>query len=238
MVNYNNPNDPNVTGSSASIQWRVHMTLANRWWQWAAPIRDAITGGISDAFAWGYNLILYAQLQTRLFTATGPWLDVFAYDFLGRFLTRNGLLDGPFRVMIKSTILQERVTRAGMINILTQLTGQVPAVFEPWSPQDAGGWATTKFAYGVSGGWGSLQLPGQVFLKIRQTSAAGVPNVGGYGGATGQSNLGPYTNRFIGGAVEYVGTDTQQIGITPQLIYQVINQTRPTGVVCWTQINN
>src|SRR5258708_29848594 len=40
-----------------------------------------------------FRSILYARAQSRLSTAYGIWLDIFAYDFLGRFLIRNGVED-------------------------------------------------------------------------------------------------------------------------------------------------
>ena len=103
-----------------------------------------------DAAAWCYSWIVYAQTQARLATATGIFLDIISLDFLGRHLLRNGSTDGIFRAKIKATILQERVTRQGMISALTTLTGFVPQIFEPWNLRDATGYGVGLSGYGVS----------------------------------------------------------------------------------------
>lgn len=217
-----------ATGDSNDIVKRIKRLIPNRWFAWVAPVRDAILGGVSDSMSWGYGLIIYAKLQTRLATATGPWLDIFSYDFLGSYLQRKGLGDGLFRTVIRSTILQERVTRAGMANALSILTGSAPIIFEPWNTGDTGGYGQGTFAYGKSGGWGSIQLPGQCFIKVRRNVGSGVPRAGGYG-----SSVGGYGK----GSTEYDGPSIDQIGVTDDLIYATIEATKPTGVTCWTQID-
>jgi hypothetical protein len=131
-----------TTGSSADIVRRIHRVLPKRWFQWGAPIRDAILGGLSDSAAWCYDLIGYARAQTRLATAYGVWLDIFALDFLGRYLQRNGAPDDTFRAQIKATVLRERVTRKGMVNAVTALTGKAPWIFEPWNTGDTGAYSS------------------------------------------------------------------------------------------------
>jgi hypothetical protein len=110
------------TGTTGDIQRRVKFLIPKRWFSFVAPIRDAIIGGLSDCTANLFSFIGYAKLQTRLATATGPWLDVFCYDYLRRFLLRKGAIDDVFRKIIRATILQERVTRAGMTSAVSQLT--------------------------------------------------------------------------------------------------------------------
>jgi hypothetical protein len=217
-----------ATGDSNDILSRLKAVIPYRWFAYVAPIRDAVLGGLSDLAAWCYSWIVYATTQSRIATSTGPFLDLIAFDFLGRYLVRGGLSDNPFRARIMATILQERVTRAGMINALTLLTGQAPIIFEPWNTGDAGGYGCPNVAYGAAGGWGSMNLPGQAFVTVTRTSGSGVPNVGGYG-----SNLGGYGI----GATEYVGPSNEQIGITDDDIYATIITTKPTGVICWTKIN-
>lgn len=224
-----------VTGSSADILKRILGALPRRWFQFAAPIRDAILGGLSDGAAACYSFYTYAKQQSRIATSTGPFLDIIAYDFLGRYLIRGQMSDGTFLARIKSTILQERVTRKGMVSMLTALTGNAPWVFEPWNPNDTGAYSAARggvqygqFGYGVGkGGYGSLQLPGQVFIKVTPGSLTGVPAVAGYG-----SNIAGYGV----GAVEYIGPSSEAIGLTNAQIYAAIEATKPTGVTCWTAI--
>jgi hypothetical protein len=217
-----------ATGDSNDILTRVKLVLPGRWWSYVAPFRDAVLGGLSDGAAWCYSWFSYAVTQSRIATSTGPFLDLIAYDFLGRYLVRGGSSDNVFRTRILMTILQERVTRAGMISALTQLTGNPPVVFEPWNTGDAGGYGCGNFAYGQSGGWGSINLPGQVFLKVTRTTSSGIPFISGYGqGAGGYGK----------GTIEYVGSSISQDGVTDNEIYQTILTTKPVGVTCWTQIN-
>lgn len=223
-----------ATGDTLDILARVKRLIPFRWFQWAAPLRDAIIGGLSDCAANGYSFILYARQQSRLATATGIWLDILCYDFLRRHLLRRGTNDTVFRNVIQATILQERVTRFGMSQALTKLLNVQPFIFEPWNTGDAGGWNTPQFAYGMSGGWGSLQYPAQVFIKVSRAglAATGVPTVTGW--YRGQGSIGP--GGYGQGSIEYVSGATSQIGVTDADIYAMVANTKPTGVTCWIQI--
>src|SRR6185503_12487721 len=99
-----------ATGESRDIVNRVKRLIPHRWFSYAAPLRDAILGGLSDTASSFYDLILYAQQQARIKTASGPFLDMIAYEYLGRFLLRGDSSDQVFRQQILATILQERVT--------------------------------------------------------------------------------------------------------------------------------
>ena len=222
-------------GDSANIVDRVKQEIPKRWFRWVAPYRDAIIGGLADLAAWNYNLIGYARAQTRLASAYGIWLDIFCFDFLGRFLTRHKIAGDAFRLVIRSTILQERVTRAGMTNAITMLTGNAPSIFEPWNTGDTGaysapGGANAPNQYGSmgynvgQGGYGNMNLPAQVFMKITRGSGSGIPGVEGYGGSIAGYGI---------GAMEYVGLSSELSGITDDMIYQIINLTKPTGSICW-----
>jgi hypothetical protein len=219
-----------TTGSSSDITSRVKGLIPKRWFKWVAPYRDAIIGGLSDAASLCYNLILYARAQTRLATAYGIWLDIFAYDFLGRTIMRNKLADDTFRAIIRATILQERVTRAGMVKALMTLTGKTPSIFEPWNTFDTGAYSNASTPYGSMGygqgrgGYGSMNLPGQTFIKVARGSPSGVPNVDGYGNVIAG---------YGAGSIEYVGPGTELSGVTDAMIYQLINMTKPTGSTCW-----
>lgn len=225
-----------TTGSNVDIIARVKQLIPKRWFRFVAPYRDAILGGLADSASWNYGLIIYARAQTRLATAYGVWLDIFAFDFLGRTMTRNNAPDDAFRALIRATILQERVTRAGMTAAITALTGNVPGVFEPWNAGDTGAYSAPgptgvkygSMGYGVGhGGYGNMNLPGQVFLKITRGAPSGIPSVGGWGNTVEGWGV---------GTVEYAGALTALAGITNAMIYQLINLTKPTGSTMWTAI--
>lgn len=223
------------TGDSNDILNRVKQVLPKRWFQWIAPYRDALLGALSDRAAWCYSFIIYARAQTRISSAYGIWLDIIAFDYLGPFLPRNGAKDTAYRALIQGTILQERVTRKGMIQIVTNLSGQAPWVFEPWNTYDTGAYSSPntngfkcgQFGYGVGmGGYGSMQLPAQTFMKIYRAVTSGVPTVGGY--IDSVSGWGQ-------GALEYVSPGTPLNGVSDAIILDAINKTKPTGSTVWTQ---
>lgn len=227
-----------TTGSSDDILSRVKRLIPSRWFAWVAPYRDAIIGGLSDSAAWNYTLIGYAKAQTRLATAYGVWLDILCFDFLGGVLTRGGMLDDAFRAVIKATILQERVTRPGMINAVMKVTGLAPTIFEPWNTGDTGAYGNKaigqicggQFGYGVgNGGYGNMNLTAQSLMQVYRSAPSGVPDVDGYDGAIGGYGV---------GAIEYVGSTTQLEGITDEVIYKVINLTKATGSIVWVAFTN
>lgn len=221
------PAGPPIIGSSADILARIKRLIPNRWFAWNAPYRDAVIGGLSDLGSWCYSLILYAQKQARLATATGPFLDIFAYDFTGRYLRRNKANDAVFRAKIKATVLQERVTRAGMNNAVTLLVGTAPTILEFWNTGDCGGFDVGGCGYDVAGAWGSYDYPAQFLITVNPGPNAGIPDVDGYGG---------YSGGYDVGAIEYTEDAEVQVGISNQDVYDVINATKPTGSIGWTKI--
>jgi hypothetical protein len=214
------------TGDSADILDRVKKLLPRRWFAWVAPYRDAVLGGLSDGAASCYNIYLYAKAQSRLSTSSGPFLDLIAYDFLGRYLRRGGMNDSTFLARIKATILQERVTRKGMVSAITALVGTAPVIFEPWNTGDTGGYDVGGVGYDTAGGWGSTDLPAQVFIQVH-LPGYGVPNVAGFDTGAGG---------YDAGGLEYIGDATSLTGVTPSDIYDTIETTKPTGVTCWTAL--
>jgi len=247
-----------ATGDSNDILNRVKMLIPHRWFAWGAPLRDAILGGLSDSMAWCYSWIIYTKQQSRIATSTGPFLDLISYDFLGRHLFRKGQTDDQYRARILAVILQERVTRAGMVKAINWLTGGNPKIFEPWNTNDAGAWTgpgpstytfkAPNFAWSNTagspgvGGWGSTDLPEQAFMTVTRLIYSGIPNVAGLSGTANKGGLGawvggggpPFSN--VGHSIEWYGLNLQQVGITNDMIYDTINTTRPTGSIAWTRI--
>lgn len=226
-----------IIGTAADILQRVKQTLAKGWFKWVAPYRDAVIGGLSDSASWCYGLIAYARAQTRLSSAYGIWLDILAFDFLGRTLTRGSASDAVFRAIIRATILQERVTRAGMLNAVTALTGNAPTIFEPWNTYDTGAYSGAdgkkygSMGYGVGrGGYGNMNLPAQTFIQVTRGLPSGIPSVGGY--APGGGAVAGYGT----GAEEYVGPLVPLNGVTNDMINRMISMTKPTGTTVWVNI--
>lgn len=218
-----------MTGDVDDILTRLYGLLPP-WFpdQGSAPVLDGVLTAIATTLAFVYSLYAYAQLQTRIATATDAFLDLIAYDFLGFILQRNGASDTAFRPSIQATILQERVTRAGMISALTALTGKTPIIFEPWNTGDTGAYGGPMIGYGAAGAYGSMNLPGQVFITAYRGAGSGVPGIGGYGSALGGYGV---------GSLEYIGPDIELSGVTDDDIYDEIAITKPTGVTAWTLID-
>jgi hypothetical protein len=216
-----------TTGDATDMLTRIKRVLPPRWFAYTAPLRDAVLGGLSDQLAWVYSFIAYAKQQTRITTSAGLFLDLTAYDYFGRFIRRRaGELDAAFMPRIKKEILRERVTRKGMIQALTDLTGKAPIIFEPRSTYDAGGYGT-HCGYGVAGGYGNIVLNNQVFLTVYRPGLQGVPGVDGYGGSIGGYGV---------GAIEYVGPSMIVGAVTDSDIYATIEATKPSGAICWTKL--
>lgn len=207
---------------------RLKSLLPARWFAPAAPNYTAITGALADALQFIGDLVAYARTQIRIATATGIWLDLAAYDFFGSRLQRStGQTDAAFRARIRAEVLRQRVTRAGMVAALTELTGNVPAIFEPSQPMDAGSYGGPLCGYGVAGGWGSLDFPAQAFLTVTRPSLQGVPGVAGYGGSIGG---------YGAGSLAWINSGDIAGQVTDQDIYDLITRTKPTGSLMWTRL--
>ena len=129
-----------ATGDQNDIQSRLRQLIPHGWFlNGLSPLRDALLLGLANILAFGYSVLAYVRLQTRISTATDGFLDLIAADFFGSNLTRAAnQTDASFRSRILINIFRERVTRRAVISILTQLTGRAPIVFEPARPADTG----------------------------------------------------------------------------------------------------
>lgn len=216
-----------ATGDNDDLTARVTRLLPP-WFADSNPVLGGLVAGIGAALSFVYRLIIYAAAQTRIATATGTWLDLIAYDFFGTELRRNtNETDDRFRTRIVANLFRERATRAGMIAVLTELTGAVPTIFEPMRPADTGGYGV-QAGYSLSGGYGSILLPFQAFITVNIPVELGIPGVAGYrvqtGGYSQPSRL-KYATLF-------------EVADRPSLadIYAAIERTKPIGSIMWTAI--
>ena len=124
-------------------------------------IVTSVLAAFSQLQAYIYSLLAYVKLQTRIKTATDGWLDLIAYDFFGLTVQRaSGQSDASFRLTIIANIFQARNTRAAVINVLTNLTGYAPIVFNPWKDEAY----LNSTAYIGRFNWGSRGCPFQSFV--------------------------------------------------------------------------
>lgn len=158
---------PNPTGSQADITNRLNLLLPVRWFTGLTPFKDALVTGIANVLSFIYSLFAYVRLQTRIATATDGFLELIAGDFFGSGALPRlaGETDPQYLTRIQSGLILERSTRADLIRVLTQLTGNIPVVVEPQRPADLGGYRM-GCGYSVAGHYGSLMHPYQVFATV------------------------------------------------------------------------
>lgn len=195
-----------------------------------APILKALLSGVGGALAFVYDLYTYAQLQTRIKTATGGWLDLIGWDFFaGRFVRRNGEVDDSWRVRIVKEILRPRQTKAAIEQALTDLTSRKPLVLEFFNPADMGGYDVPIGGYGVGTLYYGDLVPNRIFITAYRAPTQGVPNAGGYD---------TYNAGYDTGIQEYVDPSFVSGPITDADIYRTIAETTAAGIVPWTALQN
>ena len=220
-----------MVGDEQEILGRIKALLPFRWFPDSTPVLDALLSGIAWALALVYSLIVYAKNQTRIATASDGFLDLISYDFFGGNLPRRQQeQDNPFRARILATLLREKVTRNGMIAALINLTGRAPFIFEPARPADTGAYSVSTSGYGVAGGYGSLQLPAQVFMTAYRPAGSGIPFVAGYG-----SPSSGYSTPSRG---EWASLSQVQGFVTDSDIMATIAATLAEGVTAWVRLSN
>lgn len=151
-----------ATGDKSDVYSRL-VAVIPRWFGdlILAPLIAAVLQAFATTQSFAYSLITYAALQLRIKTATDGWLDMIAADFFGpTFYRRAGQSDLSFRAAIITNLIRERGTRAGVIQILLDLTGRAPVIVEFNRPTDTGVWGGPYIGYGLAGSWGSLSSMG------------------------------------------------------------------------------
>ena len=78
-----------MVGDLSDFISRLGVALPKRWFAEQSPNLDALLASIATPWVWLYNLIAYVIAQTRLATATNGWLDLIAFDYFGRDLSRR-----------------------------------------------------------------------------------------------------------------------------------------------------
>lgn len=195
-----------------------------------APIFAALILGMATAHANFYALAQFAGQMIYVQSASGGWLDTWAYDFFGPYLLRNfGESGTSFLSRIKSLLFASTCTRDAVTGIVTKLTGVDPTLVEPWRGPDTFALGVDTFALGVAGEGrlGSTDMPFQAFLFIPSVAS----NVGGMaldvnGMALDVSSSGNYLN-------------DNASGLTSQKdVMNAVNLVRPIGVTVWADFTN
>lgn len=243
-----------ATGDQADIQYRLQSVVPPSWFGDDHPEESALLAGFANIASWSYSLIAFSKLQMRRLTASGIFLDLYSFDYLGLTLRRRtGESDASYSPRIGKEILRERVTRNGVQQAVADLTGKTPIMFEPWNTGDTGALysrvvpvtsaGTLAFGSRVTGATGagligSRNMPNVAFMTIFRP---GVFNVGRRGGLASRTvptalyTLGGFSSRTsvstaATGSFAFI-TRAQAAGtISDQDIYDTVNANKPSGV--------
>jgi hypothetical protein len=216
-------------GSPADLLQRVIRVLPRRWWQFMAPIRDAVIGGLASQAAFSYLQIQYAIQQARIKSSTGPFLDIISQDFFGGNLPRAlGQNDASFLQQILANLFAPKQTRAAIVEAVENLTGFSATVVEPWNPLDWGGYGIPVNGYGIGLGYGSLSFNNQVFVTVKNFGG-GIPLITGYGHS--QAGYGA-----CGSISEYADISEVTGAVTDAEVFQTVANTIAEGVTAWVDI--
>lgn len=224
-----------MTGDQEDMLARLRAVLPARWFPDRALVLDGLLSGLAAGWSWIHEMLQYVRQQTRIATASDVWLDIIAFDFIGdRLIRQSGQSDAAFRWRIQRELFRERGTRRAIVSALEDLTGQTPLIFEPAWTADTGGYASVEgggggIAYGIAGGWGSLDLPFQCFVTAYRPSGSGIASVCGWGGSAGG---------YGSGTIEYASLDMVQGQVTDADIFRAVADVLPIATVGWTRITN
>jgi len=225
------------TGDQTDVLARLNAVLPP-WFNAVNP--TPILTGLLSAFSYigsfFYSEGVYVQLQTRITTATDQNLDLIANDFFGanNFNRGAGEGDTSYRNRILASILQERATRRGMVNVLTLLTGKAPVIFEPSRPMDCGGYSIAGCGYGVAGGWSNPDPTStnyQCFITVFSPVVSSIASVPGW-----NINYAAWT--IAGTRTSWINSNSSTNALNAAQIYQAINATKVEGTICWVSIVN
>lgn len=199
--------------------------------QGSSPVLDGVLTGIAATLSFVYALTAYAQLQTRILTSTGGFLDLVSYDFFGSRLPRiGGEADPAFDARIIEELVRPRVTRQAMITALEELTGYVPRIVEGWLPSDIGVIDRMYIDVDVANAPGRIGDPGlsaQVFIE---TVLPLVQTFGNNAMPAIDANL--YIDAPPTGYIMDVPSTTQ---LGPAVVYNLINSIKAEGVTVWVR---
>ncbi|WP_331693475.1 hypothetical protein [Pandoraea sputorum] len=222
-----------MIGDQQDMFKRLRALLPTTWFPGVALILDALLNGIAYAMSFAYSLWAYAKLQTRIATATDGWLDMIAWDFFGASLLRAaGQSDDSFRIRIVINLFRGKGTRPAMAQVLKDVTGQVPVIFEPNRPKDIGA-LNSPMSSGYCGvaRMGSMAVPYTAMITAFRPVAVGGSAGAAYCRAPYRSALNtPLASSYTN------STSYTRASATDADIYAAVDAVKPVGTVMWVAI--
>ncbi|EON13164.1 hypothetical protein [Pandoraea sp. SD6-2] len=222
-----------MTGDQQDMFQRLRALLPTTWFPGVALILDALLNGVAYAMSFAHSLWAYAKLQTRIVTATDGWLDMIAWDFFGTSLLRApGQSDDSFRIRIVINLLRGKGTRPAMVQVLKDVTGQVPVIFEPNRPMDIGALnSPTSAGYCGVARMGSMAVPYTAMITAFRPVAAGGSAGAAYCRAPSRSALNtPLASSYTN------SSSYTRASATDADIYAAVDAVKPVGTVMWVAI--
>ncbi len=222
-----------ATGDQDDVFKRLKDLVPNGWFTGDTPILDGLMWGAAYALNFVYTLWAYAKQQTRIKWATDGWLDMIAADFFGDTLLRKkGQGDSSFRNRVIINLFRERGTRAAMIKVLEEITGNTPDIFEPNRPLDTGALNSprSKGYCGVAR-MGSLAVPYTAMITAYRPAAVGTAAGAAFCNAPKISALRKPLATSYTGSLSLITRSA-----TDEDIYEAISAVKPAGTIMWTAI--
>jgi hypothetical protein len=224
-----------MVGDLADFVSRLRGVVPKRWFGEESPNLSAVLIALATPWVWLYELLAYVGQQARIGTATDTWLDLAAVDYFGESLKRKtGEADTFYRLRIKKALLRDAATRSAVKTCILDVCESEPRIFEPANCSDTGAYgafgsdgACSGLAYGVTGGWGSLNLPLQFFISVGRPAAPGVAMLAGYGIETGA---------YGSGSISYINLSQLPGQVTDDNIRSALLSALPVNVVAWLRI--
>lgn len=218
-----------MIGDRDDMRARLKQVLPQRWFADEAPVLEALLGGLAHAWSGLYALLAQVKAQTRLMTACGVFLDLAARDYFGVALPRRlGEADAAYGSRLRASLIAPRATRAGLAQALLTLTGRAPQIFEPRNAADTGGY-NVNLGYNCAGGYGSMNLPYQLFVTAYRPHDVPAGKAGGY-------NVGP--GGYGAGLLAYATAGELAGTIGDDEIYACIAAVCPAACIAWANISN
>lgn len=225
-----------ATGDQNNMQARLKAVLPSAWFKNQTPVKDALLAAPAWMFSKSYALLGYVRQQGRVATASDVFLDIAARDYTGIRVTRRlQETDESLRARLLSALLPSAATRLAMLTQLTALTGTTPEIFEPTQPADTGAYGYGGLGYNAAGGYGSVSLPFQAFIRLKRPVSQGVPYWAGYNGNSSQPAYAP--GGYGIGLLAYSDLAQAFDGVTDAEIYQTIANVQAVGSTVWAQIH-
>ena len=217
-----------MIGDGPDMAARLKSVLPVGWFSDSSPMLGGLLLGLGQGWSAVYGLIQFVQLQTRVATATGGFLDLISTDFFGAWLPRRSReQDQSFGKRIRQELLRPRATRSALQLALTELTGRAPVIFEPARTSDTGGYTAGGVAWGGAGvtgqgGWGSLLLPYQIFVTAYRPAGGGIALLAGYG---------------TGGLAAYGDLEMLTTLVSDSDIASAVTRILPAATIAWMRLS-